>query len=136
MKTDTIKHSFLGRILKKATCIFGLCMLMLVGATPISAQVYSTVQEPQHSYNAYQPTVYEPFGSSLPSESNPVYSNAQGGSDRNNAPSNRRNVGGVEIDPGNQSELSPVGEAWVMLLFAAVAAAVVFVRQRKAAVKG
>lgn len=135
MKTDTIKHSFLGRILKKATCIFGLCMLMLVGATPVSAQVYSTEQEPQHSYNAYQPTVYEPFGSSLPSESNPVYSNAQGGSDRNNAPSDRRNLGGIG-DPGNQSNQSPVGEAWVMLLFAAVAAAVVFVRQRKAAVKG
>lgn len=136
MKTDTIKHSFSGRILKKATCIFGLCMLMLVGAAPISAQVYSTEQEPQHSYNAYQPTVYEPFGSSLPSESNPVYSNAQGTSDWNGTLSNRRNVGGVQGDPGDQSDESPVGEAWVMLLFGAVAAAVVFVRQRKAAVKG
>ena len=135
MKTDTIKHSFSGRLFKSATCIFGLCLLMFVGAVPLSAQVYSTEQEPQQSYNTYQPTVYEPFGSSLPSESNPVYSNAQGASDWHSIPSNRRNVGGVQGDPGDQGP-SPVGEAWVMLLFAAVAAAVVFVRQRKAAVKG
>lgn len=138
MKTDTIKHSFLGRILKKATCIFGLCMLMLVGATPVSAQVYSTVQEPQHSYNAYQPTVYEPFTNATPAESGALFSNPSSGDDSNFVPTNRRNSdGGLQGggDPGTQGG-SPVGEAWVMLLFAAVAAAVVFVRQRKAAVKG
>lgn len=138
MKTDTIKHSFLGRILKKATCIFGLCMLMLVGATPISAQVYSTEQEPQHSYNAYQPTVYEPFTNATPAESGALFSNPSSGDDSNFVPTNRRNSdGGLQGggDPGTQGG-SPVGEAWVMLLFAAVAAAVVFVRQRKAAVKG
>ncbi len=138
MKTDTIKHSFSGRILKKATCIFGLCMLMLVGATPISAQVYSTVQEPQHSYNAYQPTVYEPFTNATPAESGALFSNPSSGDDSNFVPTNRRNSdGGLQGggDPGTQGD-SPVGEAWVMLLFAAVAAAVVFVRQRKAAVRG
>ena len=188
MKTDTIKHSFSGRILKKATCIFGLCMLMLVGATPISAQVYSTArgesygasygnpynnayatQETQHNYNAYQSTVYQPFGTSVPSQGRPAY--VSGSSSSYSPFSGRRNTDGmpstggsnpnnpaigdvVELpnepegetgapdgfltpdDPGHQSNQSPVGEAWVMLLFAAVAAAVVFVRQRKAAVKG
>lgn len=138
MKTDTIKHSFSGRLFNKATCIFGLCMLMLVGAAPVSAQVYSTVQEPQQSYNAYQPTVYEPFTNATPAESGALFSNPSSGDDSNFVPTNRRNSdGGLQGggDPGTQGG-SPVGEAWVMLLFAAVAAAVVFVRQRKASVKG
>lgn len=122
---------------------------------PLSAQVYSTAkggrydvsypteygsehqgaysaQQTQTNYNAYQSTVYQPFESSAPSDNNPVYNNAQGGSDRHNAPSNRRNLEGVG-DPGSQEPTSPVGEAWVMLLFAAMAALVVFVRQRGAA---
>ena len=181
MKTDTIKHSFSGRLFKKATCIFGLCMLMLVSTTPVSAQVYSTArgesygasygnpynnayatQETQHNYNTYQSTVYQPFGTSAPSQGRPAYVSSGVGtyspiSGRQNSsglpstgsttPSNPA-IGDVETtinnesgglqgggDPGYQGG-SPVGEAWVMLLFAAVAAAVVFVRQRKAAVKG
>ena len=34
-------------------------------------------------------------------------------------------------DPGHQSNQSPVGEAWVMLFFAAIAALVVFIRQKR-----
>lgn len=125
---------------------------------PLSAQVYSTakggrydasyhseynamqqssysVQDAQVGYNAYQSTVYQPFESSLPSDNNPVYSNGQGdNNDRQNAPTNRRNLQGGG-DPGTQGD-SPVGEAWVMLLFAAAAALVVFVRQRKAVLRG
>lgn len=132
-----------------------VCVLIFAGAMPVSAQIYSTAQgsryeasypteydatqqnaysahEAQVNYNSYQSTVYQPFESSLPSDNNPVYSNSQGdNSNRQNAPTNRRNLGGVEIDPGNPG--SPVGEAWVMLLFAAAAALVVFVRQRRAA---
>ena len=124
---------------------------------PLSAQVYSTAkggrydvsypteygseqqdaysaQQTQTNYNAYQSTVYQPFESSAPSDNNPVYNNAQGGSDRHNAPSNRRNLGGMDgKDPGNPA---PVGDTWVMLLFAAVAALVVFVRQRRAVLRG
>lgn len=172
MKTDTIKHSFSGRLFKKATCIFGLCMLMLVGTTPISAQVYSTAQHhtpydsrtgaaygssygnnnnlEQPAYNSYQSTVYQPFASSPSIISGRRNSNgapSTGGSDPTNPNiPNPNNPGGgsdyegngflTPDDPGHQSNQSPVGEAWVMLLFAAVAAAVVFVRQRKAAVKG
>ena len=127
---------------------------------PLSAQVYSTakggrydasypteynamqqssysVQDAQTGYNAYQSTVYQPFESSLPSDNNPVYSNGQGNdNDRQNAPTNRRNLGGVEGDIGDQSDQFPVGDPWVMLLFAAAAALVVFVRQRKAVLRG
>lgn len=127
---------------------------------PLSAQVYSTakgghydasysteynamqqssysVQDAQVGYNAYQSTVYQPFESSLPSDNNPVYSNGQGNdNDRQNAPTNRRNLGGVEGDIGDQSDQFPVGDPWVMLLFAVAAALVVFVRQRRAVLRG
>ena len=124
---------------------------------PLSAQVYSTAQdtryeasypteygatqqnaysahEAQANYNSYQSTVYQPFESSVPSDNHPVYGNSQGHDDRHNAPTNRRNTDGFgHPDDPNKSEHSPVGEAWVMLFFAAVAALVVFVRQRGAA---
>lgn len=34
-------------------------------------------------------------------------------------------------DPGHQSNQSPVGEAWVMIFFAAIATAVIYFRRRK-----
>ena len=165
MKTDTIKHSFSGRLFKSATCIFGLCLLMFVGAMPLSAQVYSTArgesygasygnpynnayatQETQHNYNTYQSTVYQPFASSPSIISGRRNSNgvpSTGGGDPTNPDiPDPNNPGDGELpenwfdpdhpsDPGHQSNQSPVGEAWVMLLFAAVAAAVVYIRRRR-----
>lgn len=134
-----------------------VCVLIFAGAMPVSAQIYSTaqgtryeaaypteygttqqnaysMQDAQVNYNSYQSTVYQPFESSLPSDNNPVYSNSQGDNNRRNAPTNRQNLGGMDgKDPGDPA---PVGEAWVMLLFAAVAALVVFVRQRRAVLRG
>lgn len=116
------------------------CAVVLFSVLPASAQVYSTYQsssavvESDLQYQSYQSTVYAPFDNTMPSENTSLYqspSNSDAG-DRSNAPSNRRNLGGVG-DPGTQSPESPVGEAWVMLFFAAVAALVVFVRQRRAA---
>ena len=82
----------------------------------------------QNAYKAYQGAVYEPFNNTPPSESG-------------NAPrgiSGRKNLGGMDgHDPGGPgSSNSPVGEPFVLLLFAAVAAAVVFVRQRRAVLRG
>ena len=121
------------------------------------------MQQAQPTYNSYQSTVYQPFESSVPSYRHSTfgtssYSNSgsynpirgrrntgeEGGTDTNN-PNN--DPGGGETpdgwedsdhpsDPGHQSNQSPIGEAWVMLLFAATAALVVFIRQRKAAVRG
>ena len=156
MRTDTIKHFFDCTLTARAKHIVWVCIFMWAGIMPLSAQVYSTakggrydvsypteynamqqssysVQDAQVGYNAYQSTVYQPFESSLPSDNNPVYSNGQGEGGRNNAPTNRRNLGGVEGDIGDQSDQFPVGDPWVMLLFAATAALVVFVRQRRAA---
>lgn len=137
-----------------------VCIFTVIGLSSASAQIYSTaqrstpynsysnetygslynsttdMQQAQPTYNSYQSTVYQPFESSVPSDNNPVFSNSQGdNSNRQNAPTNRRNLGGGG-DPYPGELKSPVGEAWVMLLFAAVAALVVFIRQRKTAVRG
>ncbi len=77
------------------------------------------------TYKAYQGAVYEPFNDTPPSESG-------------NAPrgiSGRKNLGGMDgHDPGGPgSSNSPVGEPFVLLLFAAVAALFVARHQRQAA---
>lgn len=161
MRTDTIKHFFGCTLTARAKHIVWICVFMWAGIMPLSAQVYSTakggrydasysseysttqhssysVQDAQVGYNPYQSTVYQPFESSLPSDNNPVYSSGQGEDEGNGG---RRNVTNrqnsfpdrPDTDSGSGS---PVGEAWVMLLFAAVAALVVFVRQRKAVLRG
>ena len=156
MRNEYYLFSFGNRLFYRAVHVVVICILMFAGALPVSAQIYSTAQgtryeasypteygatqqnaysahEAQANYNSYQSTVYQPFESSVPSDNNPVYSNSQGdNNDRQNAPTNRQNLTGGG-DPGDQEPTSPVGEAWVMLLFAAVAALVVFVRQRRAA---
>ena len=157
MRNKYYLFSAFNRLFYRAVHIVVICILMFAGALPVSAQIYSTAQgtryeasfpteygatqqnaysahEAQANYNSYQSTVYQPFESSVPSDNNPVYSNSQGDNNRRNAPSNRQNLGGMDgHDPGDQSDQYPVGEAWVMLLFAAAAALVVFVRQRRAA---
>ena len=77
----------------------------------------------QNAYKAYQGAVYEPFDDTPPSESG-------------NAPrgiSGRKNLGGMDgHDPGGPgSSNSPVGEPWILLLFAAVAAVWIGVRSKE-----
>ena len=153
MRNEYYLFSFGNRLFYRAVHIVVICILMFAGALPVSAQIYSTAQgtryeasfpteygatqqnaysahEAQANYNSYQSTVYQPFESSVPSDNNPVYSNSQGDNNRRNAPTNRQNLTGGG-DAGDQEQSYPVGDPWVMLLFAAVAALVVFVRQRK-----
>lgn len=156
MRNEYYLFSAFNRLFYRAVHIVVICILMFAGALPVSAQIYSTAQgtryeasfpteygttqqnaysahEAQANYNSYQSTVYQPFESSVPSDNNPVYSNSQGedhGGRRN--VTNRQNSFPDRPDTP-PAEGSPVGEAWIMLLFAAVAALVIFVRQRKAA---
>ena len=86
-------------------------------------------------YKMYQGTVYEPFGNTTPSESS---ASSRGVSGRRNSDyEGDVNLDGwgdpTTADPGNQSTLSPVGEPWILLLFAAAAAIVVAWRRRKVA---
>ena len=160
MRTDTIKHFFGCTLTARAKHIVWICVFMWAVIMPLSAQVYSTakggrydasysseysttqhssysVQDAQVGYNPYQSTVYQPFESSLPSDNNPVYSSGQGEDEGNGG---RRNVTNRQNSFPDRpdtppAEGSPVGEAWIMLLFAAAAALVIFVRQRKAVLK-
>ena len=78
----------------------------------------------QNAYKAYQGAVYEPFDDTPPSES---------GNGEPRGISGRKNAFINPSDPGEEQtgEGSPVGEPWILLLFAAVAAVVVAWRQRK-----
>ena len=80
---------------------------------------------PLVGYKGYQPSVYEPFNDTPPSESG---NGPRGISGRKNA------FPGSPSDPGNIGEGSPVGEPWILLLFAAAASVVIY-RKRTIASK-
>ena len=82
--------------------------------------VMSGVSTQASEYKKYQGAVYEPFNNTPPSESGESENATMGISGRKNL------AGGG--DPGTQGG-SPVGEPFVLLLFAAVAA--IFVAKRK-----
>lgn len=79
------------------------------------------------SYATYQSTVYQPFTTAVPSDDNPI-----AGFSNEPQITGRKNLGGMGgHDPGGPaSPNSPVGEPWILLLFAAVAAVVAW-RQKK-----
>lgn len=78
----------------------------------------------QNAYKAYQGAVYEPFNNTPPSES------GNGGS---RGISGRKNAFINPEDPGQKDtvESQPLGEPWILLLFAAVAAVAVAWRQKR-----
>ena len=114
------------------------------GAYRVAESDYRQMEE--MGYKSYHSTVYKPFGSSLPSG-------------MGNAPrgmSGRRNVEGEDDwgendwgeggdswgndgedadinDPQDNSTQSPIGEPWILLLFAAVAAFFIARRKRQVA---
>ena len=158
MKPLTNQPSFIHRLGYRAARIATICIMLWL-FVPVEAQVYSTAQyntaqslqydRPHGAYNAsyganasygtdatqtnYQPyrsTIYEPFGSQVPT--GPKRSNGAIGEeddDDDNSDDDWTGDFGHVSDP-NQSQNSPVGDAWVLLLFAAVAAGVVYKKQR------
>lgn len=101
-------------------------------------RVMSGINTQASEYKMYQGVVYEPFNDTPPSENN---SDRRGISGRRNS----NYEGDVDLgewgdpttaNPGNTSNQSPIGEPWILLLFAAVAAAVVAWRQRRAVLRG
>ena len=78
---------------------------------------------------AYKSTIYEPFSSATPS------SDANGSNNGNaRGMSGRRNLGeNTSGNPGADETQSPVGDAWIMLAFAAMAAVVITLRKKQTA---
>ena len=159
MRNEYYHFSVVNRLFYRALHIVVICVLFFVGTMPLSAQIFSTAQgnryetsypseyggmqqspyatqDAQLNYNAYQSTVYQPFESSAPSDNHPMYNNSQGedhGGRR--GVSNKQNSFPDRPDTP-PAEGSPVGEAWIMLLFAAAAALAIYIRQRKAVLRG
>ena len=130
-----------------------VALLLLVFQLPIHADVFRSTSSyrvdarpmeatqvvPTTQYQTYESTIYDPFSEEAP------------GSSSNNGPSKiggRRNTGegnyegDVDLgdwgdpdieNPGDQSDEYPVGEPWVLLLFAAVAAIVIALRKKQTA---
>ena len=98
-----------------------------------SRQMDVTQIDPSTSYQSYESTIYEPFNNNGPSKI---------GGRRNTGGDDDWSGGDVDLgewgdpttaNPGNQSGESPIGDAWVMLVFAAMAAVVIALRKKQTA---
>ena len=118
-----------------------LAILLLFFTIQVGAQEFSStsayrVQQIDMSaqsvqvegYQQYHSTIYEPFSNETPS------------SNGSNAPAditgrkNTINTGGFGTEPDpNASNNSPIGEPWILLAFAAVAAIVIRLRKKQTA---
>ena len=106
------------------TVAWGVCYAQTfqMGATyhPIPMRSQQIVQPISH----YEGTVYRPFDNTPPSEVGNTYTpgNQNGG---------QRKGFGQPTDPGIQGEASPIGEPWIMAIFALAFAGVIAWRKRK-----
>ena len=105
--------------------------LCLCCAGSINAQVYSYGASSQSSYelptySPYQSTIYRPFSGAVPSQKTPGTPGEDDDIFNDEFPD-----GFWHPDDPNPAYQEPVGEAWVMLFFAAVMAAGMYLRQRK-----
>ncbi len=117
---------------------FYILLISVVAAMSAKAQTFSptpaqpSVQNSQlmNSGGAYSGTVYEPFATAAPSEQSAVGA-SQG---PNRAPGHpgtikRDFIGGSDGEPGP----SPIGEPWIMVLFAVLFAGTIALKRRKRA---
>ena len=93
---------------------------------PESYQMTSTSNYQVSTTISPASTVYTPF-----SDENP-YSDANTGNNGPSKISGRRNLGeNTSGDPDKENTQSPLGEAWSLLIFAALGAGVIYIKQRK-----
>ena len=136
MTTTNKQHFHLNAHAHKRSAVL---MFLFFFAIQVGAQDFSSTSayraqrdmQPQmvqsSGYQTYQSTIYEPFSAATPSSNN----NAPAGI------SGRRNTidegaFGTEDEYGKSDE-SPIGEPWIMLAFAVVAAVVIRLRKKQTA---
>ena len=78
----------------------------------------------QSDYRGYQSQIFEIGTTNVPSDYSEVSSNSSGG----HKGAVRKLGGGT--DPGEQSENSPIGEPWIMVLFAVFAVGIIAYKRR------
>ena len=92
---------------------------------PASYQMTNTSNyQMSTTYNPAQ-TLYTPFSDETPSN---------GGSSNDNGPSRingRKNAFDKPDNPGQKPTENPIGDAWSLLIFAALGAGVIYIKQRK-----
>ena len=94
---------------------------------PESYQMTSTSNYQVSTTISPASTVYTPFSDETPSNSGPSKMNG------------RRNstvVPTTPPDPGDEPDEYPLGDAWSLLIFAALGAGAIYIKQRKAEAKG
>ena len=97
----------------------GGCYGVSVSGNHMSSRIGTPISE----YKMYQGAVYEPFNNTLPSES---------GNGGTSGITNRKN-GFLDRPDTPPAPGSPVGDPFVLLLFAAIAAVIIARRQRQTA---
>ena len=99
---------------------------------PESYQMASTSNYQVSTTISPAQTVYAPFSDENPSNGPSRISGRKNGDDI------EWNEGewGENADPGKQENSFPIGDAWSLLIFAAVGAGVIYIKQRKAEAKG
>ena len=117
---------------------YAFVFLLLISSTTVLAQQFHSTSPYMHSSDlqaeqyqgpevGYHSTIYTPFSDETPSSNN------------NNAPagiSGRRNIDENDFgfeDEANKSNESPLGEPWIMLAFAVMAAVVITLRKKQTA---
>lgn len=152
MEQNTTQPHYCNHIFFRRMRIVMICVaLCLCCAGSINAQVYSYGASSQSSYelptySPYQSTIYRPFSGAVPSQKStgpssgdPVGQDVAGSNGTPGTPGEGDDDifndefpdGFHHPDDPNPAYQEPVGEAWVMLFFAAVMAAGMYLRQRK-----
>ena len=108
--------------------IFLLFFTLQIGAqgftstSPYRAErkVITTQSAQVDEYQSYKSTIYQPFTNSTDGDSNPYEGDVDTGEWGDPTTKN----------PGNTSNQSPIGEPWIMLIFAVIVAATITLRKR------
>ena len=136
MRNFTLKSSFTTIRSVRYAFVF----LLLISSTTVLAQQFHSTSPYMHSSElpteqyqgpevGYHSTIYTPFSDETPSNSD------NGITGRKNEAINPGNSDdwGSNSDGGDQENSYPIGEPWIMLAFAAMAAIVITLRKKQTA---
>lgn len=150
MTENTQSPKTVQRIFYRLVHIVLICAILCVITLPTSAQVYA-IEDTYHDnnqfpYNPRRSTIYQPFSDATPRYSAGRFDDgAIGDDEETNNPGtpgvpdwgeqekndNEFPDGFWHPDDPNKPYHEPVGEAWIMLLFAAIMAIIVYRRSKR-----
>ena len=138
MRNFTLKSSFTTIRSVRYAFVF---LLLISSTTVLAQQFHSTspymqsndlqTEQYQGAEVGYHSTIYTPFSNETPSNNNP----SAGITGRKNGAIDPGNEGewGENSDGGDQENSYPIGEPWIMLAFAVMAAVVITLRKKQTA---